>query len=160
MRKLLIIIFLVFAFFFISADVLTGFKYSKTLYYLCFDYSKNFETKKFYIKYQYSDMVNDHVTTKGIQIIGGYLDDSNKIRKLRYPYNILEKSKKTDKKNRNYFDVWYKKDIDKIIIKTDKIKGISYRKIFIHLLFYLGSIPAIVYLIRLSKIKNEENNNI
>lgn len=153
MKKLLIIVYLIFSLFFISSDIFTGFNQTKGLYYSCFDYSKNFEIKKFYIINSYSDVVNEHVTAKGIQIITGYLEDKPyKVRKLRLPYKILGKEKKEKKNNKKYFEAWYNKKIDKIIIKTDKTKGLSFRKMFIHLFFYLGFIPAIVYF---KKLKNE-----
>ncbi|RVU91582.1 hypothetical protein EH230_12105 [Flavobacterium columnare] len=144
MRKVLIIIYLIFAVLTLLSEVILNFRETKKS--ICtLNFEKNFSAEKFYEKKSITDIGGD--SGYGRISIYGFIGNDTKLLIINILQSIEEKYRKFDAKNNIYYEVWYNKDTEAIFIKTDNTGSIYYNG-FLLLLFWIFIPFAIFSLIK------------
>lgn len=143
MKKILIIIYLILAILSLLSEVILNFRETKKS--ICtLNFQKNFSVEKIYYKKSFSPSLNDN--SQGLEGVVGYLKNDPKYRYL----TLTEETARKYRKNENgniYYNVWYNKKLDIIILKTDNTGSIYYNG-FLLLLFWIFTPLAIFNLIK------------
>lgn len=146
MKKILLIIFLIFSIASLIAEIVLNFRETKASYY-SLNFEKNFVAKKFYYKYYHTDPGTGRPP---ITIIG-YLEGTTKSKALGpISGDFFDKYRKLDNGENIYYDVWYNKKTDVIYLKTNETGFFGYNGLCL-LIVWILSVPAIVYLIKNKK---------
>ena len=152
---MLIIIYVVFASVFIGVDVFSGFRETKSLYFLLTGDNIGFSKQRLYVKHQYSDTVSGASTAKGMQVVIGNIKNVKKDIYLRGGYEKIQENKVSDQGGEFYINVWYNEENGKVFFIGDIGGKGSYKKLILWFCFYLGVIPAVIFLIKSKKEQNE-----
>lgn len=142
MKKILIIIYLLFSTLSFLADIINDFReVKKSIYSLNFD--KNYMYKKLYVKKIISDMGGD--SNYGNAVIFGHFGNETKIRNISVSQSVVEKYRNYDNENNVYYNVWYNKNTETIFLKVTET-GKIYFNGFLLIMFWVFIIPSIYYL--------------
>jgi len=125
MKKLLLIVFLIFSGLFLVAEIFTQFKTVRAMYY-SLNFEKNFVVKKFYYKDSYPG-TGDNMASGGNWVLKGCLEGTTKDISLTVSEkNIIKYSKFDDEKDDYYYDVWYNEKLNMFFLKGKEKTQISF----------------------------------
>lgn len=97
------------------------------------NFLKNFSVEKIYYKKSFSPSLGD--SSQGLEGVVCYLKNNSKERHLTLTEETESKYRKYENSN-IYYNVWYNKTLDIIILKTDNTGSIYYNG-FLLLLFWI-----------------------
>ena len=150
MRKLLIIIYLIFAILSLLGEIFTNFRETTTSF-----QSLNFK-EHFIVRNLYLDDYYDNTTrggTSNYEFFGHFKNgEKNSVFLAGNGPKYMREYRKYDKEDNIYYEVWYNEDTGKIFFKTSDEVGV-YRNGFYIIVLWIFIIPAIYYLIKIRKKK-------
>jgi len=151
MKKILVIVFLVFSVSSFIAEIALNFRGIKMSYY-SLNFEKNFVVKKFYYKYDYPSTGNN--MQGGNVVIRGYLEGTEEEKSLVVSEKSFNKYRKLNDEKNIYYNVWYNKELSVFFFKETAKSRFFFNGLCL-LIMWILSVPTIIYLIKNKKTKKK-----
>ncbi len=139
MKKIILIIYLIFSAMTFIAEIILDFREIKSSIY-SLNYEKKFTSERLYLINTFPASMNG--SSEGLIGIKGYLKKYPKIRSITLSVKNEVKIRKFEN-DQQYYDVWYSVDLDKLILKTTE-KMIVYKNGF-YLIILWCFLPLVIY---------------